>query len=254
MQTADHFLFMLAVVLSAYLYASGRAVARLLSAEGVSRAAIFLQSFVSMLGLTGLVLGLWWFSGRPWEEIGLGGAAWNWEDPGFRLAFWISCALIAGLAGSTGLVALGVIPHAWMRRYYGYIAFLMPRRRREWGMSLFASMTAGLGEETLYRGFVFWYLGTAAAALLGAGPAAVACGLAGSSVLFGLAHGYQGPKGLLITTVVGLAFGGLFWLGGSLPLLILLHTAIDWASFTAGYIVFRGRGVRPPDAPPEPLA
>jgi membrane protease YdiL (CAAX protease family) len=90
------------------------------------------------------------------------------------------------------------------------------------------SVTAGICEELLYRGFLIWYLtqifGLAAAVVL-------------SSVLFGMAHLYQGRKGILQTGVVGLVFALVYVATGSLWAPMLLHTLIDMNSGLLWYQV-----------------
>jgi len=48
-----------------------------------------------------------------------------------------------------------------------------------------------------------------------------------AAVIFGLQHLYQGAKGVGSTAVVGVLFGLLFLLSGSLILPMVLHAALD---------------------------
>jgi membrane protease YdiL (CAAX protease family) len=52
-------------------------------------------------------------------------------------------------------------------------------------------------------------------------------GLLVSSVIFGLAHAYQGRSGILGTGILGAIFGIVFIVSGSLIPGQLLHTAMD---------------------------
>jgi membrane protease YdiL (CAAX protease family) len=86
--------------------------------------------------------------------------------------------------------------------------------------------TAGLCEEFLYRGF-------AMAALARAGLALWVVVLL-SSVLFGLAHLYQGRGGLLSTLVIGAVFGtSRIAYDGMIPVMVW-HFAIDAVAGVAG--------------------
>lgn len=88
------------------------------------------------------------------------------------------------------------------------------------------ALTAGLCEEFLYRGF-------AMAALTRAGLPSVVVVLL-SSVLFGLAHLYQGVGGVLSTLVVGTVFGtARIAYDGMVPV-ILWHAVIDGVAGVAG--------------------
>ena len=96
---------------------------------------------------------------------------------------------------------------------------LIPKTPAERGVWALVSISAGLCEEFLYRG---WLLSLFSAAL-----GSVWLGLLISSILFGFAHAYQGRKAILGTGVGGAVFGILFIVSGSLIPGQLLHTAMD---------------------------
>jgi uncharacterized protein len=88
------------------------------------------------------------------------------------------------------------------------------------------SVTAGLCEEFLYRGFAMATLSRAGL------PAGVVILL--SSVIFGLAHLYQGRAGLVSTMVLGVLFGVSRALVGSLFPAMVWHTGVDLVAGVAG--------------------
>jgi len=88
------------------------------------------------------------------------------------------------------------------------------------------AITAGLCEEFLYRGF-------AMAALAQAGLSAWLVVLV-SSLLFGLAHSYQGRGGIMMTFVVGLLLGVSRLTYNSLVPAIFWHSAVDVVAGVAG--------------------
>lgn len=88
------------------------------------------------------------------------------------------------------------------------------------------AITAGLCEEFLYRGF-------AMAALTEAGLSAGIVVLV-SSILFGLAHSYQGRGGMVMTFVVGLLLGASRLTYNSLAPAIFWHSAVDIVAGLAG--------------------
>lgn len=90
---------------------------------------------------------------------------------------------------------------------------------RRWWVGL--SLTAGICEEVLHRGFLLWYL-----MLWLPGAAAVPI----AAVLFGLAHSYLGWGGALRATALGLVFCVAYLLSGSIWLLIALHAVVDISS------------------------
>ena len=88
------------------------------------------------------------------------------------------------------------------------------------------AITAGLCEEFLYRGF-------AMAALAHVGMSAWLVVLV-SSILFGLAHSYQGKGGMVMTFVVGLVLGASRLAYHSLVPAIFWHSAVDMVAGVAG--------------------
>jgi membrane protease YdiL (CAAX protease family) len=100
-------------------------------------------------------------------------------------------------------------------------AGLLPATFKERILFGLTATTAGICEELLCRGFVFWYLGHFLNPWL--------CVIIASAA-FGLAHAYQGPKGIIRTGIVGAIFGLLYILTGSLLFPIIGHIAIDMAA------------------------
>jgi membrane protease YdiL (CAAX protease family) len=101
------------------------------------------------------------------------------------------------------------------------LAFILPVTREERAWFAAVSITAGVCEEVLYRGFLIRYLSDFPwhAGLL------TALGI--SSIAFGMAHGYQGLTGILGTALLGAFMAVIFVVTGSLWLPIALHAIID---------------------------
>jgi membrane protease YdiL (CAAX protease family) len=116
---------------------------------------------------------------------------------------------------------------------------ILPQSRLELVPFLALAVTAGICEEFLYRGF-------AMAALTRAGLPAWSVVLL-SSILFGLAHLYQGRGGLLSTLVIGTVFGTARIAYDGLVPVMLWHFAVDAVAGVAGpkYLV---RAALPPTA------
>jgi membrane protease YdiL (CAAX protease family) len=111
---------------------------------------------------------------------------------------------------------------------------ILPQSTFELLPYLALAITAGLCEEFLYRGF-------AMAAMAQAGVHAWLVVLS-SSVLFGLAHSYQGRGGIVMTFLIGLILGTSRLAYGSLVPAIFWHSAVDVVAGTAGprYLVPKG--------------
>ena len=103
---------------------------------------------------------------------------------------------------------------------------ILPQSTVELLPYLALAITAGLCEEFLYRGF-------AMAALLNVGLQAWAVVLL-SSVLFGLAHSYQGRGGIVMTLMIGLILGTSRLAYDSLVPAVFWHSAVDVVAGTAG--------------------
>jgi len=114
---------------------------------------------------------------------------------------------------------------------------IFPQSRAELLPYLALAVTAGLCEEFLYRGF-------AMAALVHAGLPVWAVVLL-SSVLFGLAHVYQGRGGFVSTLVVGTVFGTARIAYDGLAAVAVWHMAVDAVAGVAGPRYLLKAGVRP---------
>lgn len=183
-----------------------------------------------------LVLLLWQVSDRSIENFGLFG----WTGPAPDLTALAAALWPLLLAGAAWLI-LSHFRSAAARYYAGY-GHLMPRNRREIPAAYGAGSFAAFGEEIAYRGFLVWYLN----ALAGLTAAALA-----SSLIFGIAHGYQGKLGMAFATLAGLVLAGAYILSGSLLLVLWMHASYNVASFTLGYRLLypQGGGVDRADAP-----
>jgi membrane protease YdiL (CAAX protease family) len=103
---------------------------------------------------------------------------------------------------------------------------ILPQSPTELIPFLALALTAGICEEFLYRGFAMAAVGRTAV------PSAVVILL--SSVLFGLAHLYQGRAGFFSTTVLGILFGISRTVLNSLLPVIVWHVGVDVVAGIAG--------------------
>lgn len=138
-------------------------------------------------------------------------------------AFWICAALIA--AGSIAMILSTKSCHQLSqperdkhRASFGDLGHFLPQDDRDLASFYRLSVTAGVVEEIVFRGFMLWYLSF----FMALWPAVLV-----SSVAFGLAHSYQGFSGMIRVGLVGLAFGALFVVSGSIWLPIVGHILVD---------------------------
>lgn len=100
---------------------------------------------------------------------------------------------------------------------------IFPVTKKEKKLWTYVSITAGVTEEIIYRGFLIFALGYLFPNL------SIFFIILISSLLFGLAHTYQGfAMGVLRTTVFGILFAILYISLGSIIPLILFHFLLDY--------------------------
>ena len=168
---------------------------------------------------------LWAHSGRPWSELGV-------VPPtnGRMLASAIIIGLIVGLAAQQVRAIGRTTPERRqaIRSKLAYVEYLLPHSRDELRWFSALSITAGVCEELLYRGFLLWllkaYVGVAAAAVIGV-------------VLFGALHIYQGRSGALKAGAAGLVMTIIVLLTGWLFPAMVVHALVDLSSGVLGFAV-----------------
>ncbi|MHB8301691.1 MAG: CPBP family intramembrane glutamic endopeptidase [Acidobacteriaceae bacterium] len=137
----------------------------------------------------------------------------------------IAGGMLAGLSiGTLGYILLArksVAVSGYIQKQLAAVSMFLPETKTERRWFVLVSLTAGICEEFLYRGFLIHYLHSLSLHL------ELWMALLLSSVIFGLAHVYQGVKGILQTALLGFFFGLIFLMSGTLLLPILLHVLID---------------------------
>lgn len=169
-------------------------------------------------GLVGLVALALWLERTPLTVIGLRPAA-----PG--LASAVLPAAVGGIVGggllNVALVRFVPARRAQLQRQMDSFQGLVPASGWERLWYAASAITAGICEEVLFRGFLLCFLPVLVPAL----PGWATIGLA--AVIFGVAHMYQGWKGVLQTGLLGLALALLYRYTGTLYGVMILHAAMD---------------------------
>lgn len=217
MHPLDH-LYLLLLVVGLPLYSAWswrRWLARLAAGHRPRRLRLYLGSMAQLWLVFGILAGCWWWLGRDADVLGF-------SAPG-GTGFWLGAVLVALATGAflqswRGMARADAEQRRGYRRQLAELGHMMPRDGREYAAFVALSVTAGVVEETIFRGWLLWYLQAwmplTAAVLV-------------SSAAFGLAHLYQGPAGILKTGVVGLLMALLYILSGSLWLPIVAHAMVD---------------------------
>ena len=126
---------------------------------------------------------------------------------------------VAALAGAFGLrwVSQAIRSEAERRNLPAFA--LMPRTSTEWGLYLATTVSAGIAEETAYRGVGM--------ALLSWSTGSPVLSAAVLSVAFGLAHLTQEWKSVAIVIAMALLMHGLVAFTGTLVIAMVVHTVYD---------------------------
>lgn len=174
---------------------------------------------------------IWISSGRPFAELDLLGP--------LHLRFWIGAVLAAVMIGLIALQQRAVLRDAQQREQVAAMldrrAAFMPRSRSELPLMALLCVTAGVCEEFIYRGWLFWYLSS----YFGTSALAITCVVIAAAVIFTIGHCYQDTRGMAEVFGAALIFGGLYVLMESLWVAMILHCALD---FNAGLLAARIHG------------
>ncbi len=214
----DHFLiFLLFVVQPITGWINFRRYLKKIEAgEPVDRPRLYWETQAVHWAFLAVLAGGWYYLARPVSDLGF--------VPPQGAGFWLMAALIVAGSVALGLSTKSVtrLDQAAREKHrasFGDIGHFLPQNDRDLAGFYRLSVTAGIVEEIVFRGFVLWYLTPVmpmwAAILI-------------SSVAFGLGHSYQGAGGMLRTGLAGLGFGVLFVISGSIWLPIVAHALLDW--------------------------
>jgi hypothetical protein len=168
-------------------------------------------------GLIVVELALFWFvvlgvRARGYKIADLFGQRWQ---NAARAVIDILCAI-----GTAALLrVLGPLLFDFLGRWKTETGFLLPKTGLESAVWIVVSIAAGVCEEAVYRGYLQRQLWSFTRSL----PAALFL----QSLIFGLAHIYQGWKPALVTAIYGLIFGIIAaWRRSILPGAIA-HAVVD---------------------------
>jgi membrane protease YdiL (CAAX protease family) len=155
----------------------------------------------------------------------ISGGRWNasrdvFRDIAIAAPFW---ALWEGVAYGAHFLLDAIHPSGTAAT----VDSLLPKSFFEVLLWMLLSLTAGICEEFAFRG----YLQKQFHALTGNLTAAVVL----QSVVFGVAHGYQGWKNVVVITALGLLYGALAAWRGNLRANMIAHA---WSDFWEGWLKF----------------
>lgn len=162
-----------------------------------------------------VLAGTWVYLSRPVSDLGF-------VTPGGS-GFWISAAFVAAISAYllfSWRQSRSFAPEEKKKHIqsFGNLRYFLPANAEHYRYFFVTSVTAGIVEEIVYRGFVIWYL----VQFMPVWAAVIV-----SSVAFGLGHSYQGTGGVVRVTIIGVVFGALFVFSGSIWVPIVGHFLLD---------------------------
>jgi uncharacterized protein len=178
-------------------------------AEPLPRREAYISSIITLWLLAGATAIVALLSGYTWARLGL------------------TAPLTPSSLGLVGIITLAGIALLFAFRFAGFretavLRELLPVTRRERVWFVGVSVTAGVTEEVVFRGFLLAVLTDAT------GSAVLAVLL--SSGAFGVVHAYQQPVGALRAALLGALLAIPVLLHGALLPAILAHALIDLLS------------------------
>jgi uncharacterized protein len=202
-------------------------------AAGDLRAKIKLYRVLVIDQIVTTIVVLWLcFSGAiPAMRLGLG-APRSW---------WLT-------AGATTMIVILLVQSSLALRKKGpkvreklkHAEALLPATAAERRWFAAVSVGAGVSEELIFRGFLFYYFTLWFPHINALGNALL------TSLIFGMGHLYQGWKGIASTGIAGLIMAGLFLLNGNLLLPMIVHAVGDLR-----VLLIFGSKSGPESAPPQ---
>ncbi|MCJ8007055.1 CPBP family intramembrane glutamic endopeptidase [Lederbergia wuyishanensis] len=187
-----------------------------------------------MVGLwipTLVILGLVIFGPLTWHDIGLRGITLDTDPLGtwvtyivIGIAILYTLLLIYYFVGSkvSKKIQQEIIKATKRDLEKSKFADIMPVTKEDKKVWTFVSWTAGITEEIIYRGFLIFAIPHLFPSL------SIWAVLIISSIIFGLAHTYQGFSNVVRTSIVGLFFAVLYMCLHSIIPVMLLHFFIDY--------------------------
>ncbi|WP_214823824.1 CPBP family intramembrane glutamic endopeptidase [Exiguobacterium algae] len=189
--------------------------------QSLGRTKVYEQTIQSAWGLSLLLLALVFLFQVPPKEVGLKFFPPSGDERAWQ-AFFLASILIAISLVCYLLVKTSPRLRARLRPHYelDMEKLLLPRTSSEEQVWKAVSVTAGVTEEFIFRGVLLYTL------TLYFDASHLTLAIIGG-LLFGMAHAYQGLRGVITTGVVGVGLGALYLAMGILWPVMVIHALLD---------------------------
>lgn len=192
------------------------------SVAGESKVLRYRAMIVALIVLGSAALLGWMSAGRSLSEVGLVVDT----EAGFIVATGAAFVFLV-YAGVSVYRSRPERQSERQKRRMAFVAGLLPGTKTELAWFTILGLVAGLSEELAYRGYL----------LLGLSPGGPWIALVVVTLLFGVAHLYQGVSGALGTAAFGLVLGLLTLLAGSIVPAVIVHAGQDVSAGLIGYTI-----------------
>jgi membrane protease YdiL (CAAX protease family) len=189
---------------------------------------IYKANTLSQWFITALLAGIWFLSGKGWEDLGF-----SWPQIDDAQAVWL-------LSGSF-LIAYSL--DAWWQlrnkkarikqvKEWGKYTPFLPTTWKQMAGFLSVVITAAICEEILFRGFLIHYL----LQFLNNSFSSILIAIFIPSIIFASAHIYQGWQAVIKIAILATIFSTVLILTGSLLIPIMLHFLVNLFSGLLGVL------------------
>jgi len=204
-------------------YLAFNKISAMVNADASLKIPLYLNAVVSMWMVTAGVMLIVWFSGRGTASLG-----WHSQTPEqwiLGIAFSVFGAIVLYWHYRWTLL----LPSRLMkfRQRHQHLLILLPQIKRHMQWFIILALTAGICEELLFRGYIFWYSKQFLPL-----PAAVFI----TNLIFAWCHIYQGSRSMGIILLLGVLLSCSCLLSASLWPAMILHSLVD---LHAGFLGWR---------------
>lgn len=223
--TADHILFILiGLVIPFIAIAQGKPDMSEFEFTPKQKIALYYSNGFMMWLASFLIIGAWIFYKRDLVDFGFSLPILNTTVIGLTVLF------VVLYFGDLMIETLNPSRKQKTKAKLAENTPFLPSNGKELAHFTFAAFTAGVCEEIIFRGFFINYL------LAFSGHTVVGqwSAILLPALLFSVVHIYQGHKAVLKILFVGILFGLVYYLSGSLLIVVLLHFIMDMISAYVG--------------------
>lgn len=221
----DHILFILiGLVIPFISIAQGKPDMAAFDFSSKKKIALYYSNGLMMWAVSFIIIGVWIFKQRSLVDFGFSLPLLNQNILLLTLVFLIL------YAGDLFFETISPIrKEKTITKLVENTPFL-PSNNKEFAHFTFAALTAGVCEEIIFRAFLINYL----LAFSGHTFVGQCSAIVLPALLFSVVHIYQGHKAVLKILLAGLLFGLIYYLSGSLLIVVLLHFGLDMVSAYVG--------------------